>query len=107
MANYYWNGHKVEHALIADVTDQAEQVSAVADKQILVLGYTLSLDAVGEVLWESASDNLTGLIEVAADTPLVVGYGGVPVLECATAEALNLTGTTAANGHLSYVVVDP
>ena len=94
-------------APIAGVTTTTAIVAAPgAGRRIVVRGYAVSLDAAGEILWESASDNLTGLMELAADTPLSPGFGESDVvLVCGTNEALNLTSTAAANGHVLYEIV--
>lgn len=107
MANYYWNGHAVQFAAVSAVTAQTAIVAATAAKQTVVLGYVLSADTLGDYLWESASTALTGSTELAADSPVVVGFTGCPVLQTATNEALNLTGATALNGHVAYVSIDP
>jgi hypothetical protein len=92
----------VKTFVIANVTTKAEQVPAPgAGYKVVVLSYTISLDAAGEFHWESASTDLMGIMELAADTPLV---SNTPLF-CAENEALNLTATAAANGHGSYIVV--
>jgi hypothetical protein len=95
----------IHTAAIANVTTKAAIVAAPGTgRKIVVLSYTISLDAAGEFHFESASTDLMGLMELAADTPLV---SNTPLV-CAANEALNLTATQAANGHISYiVVVDP
>lgn len=95
----------VLHVAIENLTTTTAIVADPGDGyRIVVLHYSLTLDAAGEVQFESATTNLTGLIELAADTPLVAA-SPTGVLKCAPSQALNLTATTACNGHLSYVVM--
>lgn len=94
----------VQHVAVANITTVTTIVAAPATGyRIIVLGYTLSVDAAGEILWSSAANSLTGLVELVADTPMVV-YSPTGVLKCNPAETLRLTSTTAANGHVSYIV---
>ena len=97
----------MRQAAIAGVTTVTAVVAAPgAGRRIVVRGYAVSLDTAGEILWQSASTNISGLMELAADTPLSPGFGEHDVvLMCAPNEALNLTATTAANGHLVYEIV--
>lgn len=107
MANFYPSpGHLVQHAAITNITTKTAIVAAPgAGKRVVVVGYMLTLDGAGEYIWESATTALSGNVEVSADTP--VGMSSVyGVLECGTNEALNLTATAAANGHVSYIVTD-
>ena len=105
MAGLTYQGHLVQTFVIAGVTTKNEEVADPGDGfKIILLSYTVTLDAAGEILWEAGSTNMTGLMEIAADTPCV---SNTPIV-CTASEALNLTSTTAANGHGSYiVVVDP
>lgn len=105
MANWYTSSAATQYAAISGVTTQTAIVAAAgAGMRIVVLSYVLTLDTAGEYLWESASNALTGNIEVAADTPCGMSsmHG---VFETNANEALNLTCTTAGNGHIAYVVV--
>ena len=105
MPDLMYQGHAVSTAAISNVTTKAEQVADPGDNfKIIVLSYTLTLDANGQYQWEAGTDDLTGLVEVTADTPVV---SNTPMV-CTASEALNLTATQAANGHFSYIVVaDP
>lgn len=91
------------HEDITNITTAADIVAAVSGKRIVALAYGLTLDDAGEFQWLSASTALTGLIELGAETPFGLSsiYG---VLRTAPGEALRLSATTAANGHLVYYI---
>lgn len=75
-----------------------------AGYRIVVIGWLLSLDSIGEIQWLSAATPITGAIEVAADTPIGMS-ASFGALACAENEALSLEATQACNGHARYVVV--
>lgn len=94
------------YAAITNVTTIATIVAAPgAGRRLVVLGFTLSLDAAGEATWSSASTALTGAMELVADTPLSA-WSSAGVLLCAENEALRLTATTAANGFCRWITVN-
>lgn len=89
-------------------------VAAVAGRRIKVLDYVLVADAAVKVKWQSASTDISGLMNLAA-----AGYGvsspgatnslqSVPKLMTAAGEALNLhlSGAVVVGGHLTYEVID-
>lgn len=91
-------------APIANITATTAIVPAPgAGRRIVVLGYKLNLDADGEYLWESAGNDLTGTMELVADTP-DGAFCSLGIFTCRANEALNLTATTAANGWVRYII---
>jgi hypothetical protein len=73
-------------------------------RRIVILGYTLSLDANGELSFYSGATAKSGAMEVLADTPLCRDseHG---VLRCAVGEPFSMLATTACNGHIEYAIV--
>lgn len=105
----------VKSVAIANLTTVGDLVAAPAassGRRIVVLGWALSLDAAGELYVATRNadadgdDKLTGDIELAADTPLVVPPQLFPVLSCLPERALRFAATTAANGVLWYAIAD-
>lgn len=76
-----------------------------AGKRVEVVGWVLSLDAIGSFKFQSASTDKTGAIPVLASTPHSV-EAGWPFIKCAANEALNLvTVTGKAFGVVAYRIV--
>jgi hypothetical protein len=92
------------YAAISNVTTSTQLVAAPgAGFCVVVIGYKLQLDALGEYTLFSAATAITGTMELAADTP-DGAFCTSGILRCAENEALNLTATTAANGFVRYVI---
>ncbi len=84
-------------------------VAAVPGKRILVLGYML--DASGganTVKFRSATTDLTGAMDLVADTPLPVPWSphGWMITAVGVALNLNLTAATLVAGHVLYGLTD-
>lgn len=102
-------GYDVKHAVIATAAAGATQlVAAVVGKRIRVLGYTLVAAAAVTAKFQSATNDLTGALPLAANggaSP--TGAPQVPLFETNVGEALNvnLGGAVAVAGHLTYMEV--
>lgn len=92
-------------AAISNITSATSIVTAPgAGLAIVVLGYKLQLDTDGEYTWSDTTGNLTGTMELAADSPDGAFFAG-GIFRCRDNEPLRLTATTAANGWVRYAVV--
>lgn len=92
-------------------TATGDLVSAVSDKKIRVLGYTLAASAAFTAKFTSGTGptDLTGAMSIAANGNIYGGGGSdCPACETAVGEklALTLSGTGTVAGHLTYVLVD-
>ncbi len=91
-----------------------EIVAAVPLRRIRVLAYTFVVQGAVTVKWRSATTALTGPMIFAASGGGIsvpaggdaTGEGAVPLVVTAVNEALNLnlTGTVAVGGHVSYML---
>ena len=100
------NSTETEHAKIDAVSGAAATVvTGVPGKRIVVVFYVLSMDAAGEYNFQSDATALGGAMDLSADTPSG-GSSSFGVLATAAGEDLKLLATQAANGHLTYILVD-
>lgn len=99
-------GYDVKHAAIAAASSGSNAlVAAVAGKRIRVLSYTLVAAAAVTVKFQSAANDLTGALPLAANGGVsAAGAAGAPLFETNVAEALNvnLGGAIAVAGHVTY-----
>lgn len=97
------------HAVISVTgSGQQEVVAAVAGFRILVVQYTLIVDVDTTITWKSATDAISGAMELPAKGGLAPPFNPAGMFITAVAEALNMTiDPTTANvlGHLTYAVV--
>ena len=95
---------------VSGVTTLAQQVALSAGKQIYVCQFTASVGTTGTVQLEygtgtncgTGTTALTGAVNVAANTPVSIGWGGAVVTTPAS-NALCLVASQAAAGVISYV----
>jgi hypothetical protein len=91
-----------------------ELVVGVAGKRIVVRDFVIVAGAVAcTVLWQSASNNMSGIMTLLANQSISHSGGGFRsqgyVLECNISESLNMTMAGASgviNGHLNYELID-
>ena len=95
---------------VSGVTTLAQQVALSAGKQIYVCQFTASVGTAGTMQLEygtgtncgTGTTALTGTINLAANTPFSVGWGGA-VATAPAGNALCVVATQAAAGVISYV----
>lgn len=82
-------------------------VAAVASRRIRVLSYVLSSAGTVNAKWQSASTDLTGLSYLVANSNLSSGSNNYGYFQTAVGEALNLnlSGSIAVGGHITYIEV--
>jgi hypothetical protein len=100
--------------IISATTGTTEIIAGVVGKKLRVLAYTVSSSVASELTWKSATTAISGVMHMGANGNIAIHLGdnwpsgGLPVLETAAGESLNLTvaGTTPViGGHLTYYEV--
>lgn len=96
-------------AIVAAASGANTLIGAQAGKRIRVLSYVLTSNGTVNVKWQSHTTptDLTGLDYLVANTGVSSGYSPVGHFQSNPGEALdiNLSGSVAVGGHLTYVVV--
>lgn len=85
-------------------------VAAVPGKKIQVMGLTATvLTTAGTFSLKSATSTTKFQAHCALGTPLVVGYGALPICETATGEALTPSNGSGVDSfcNVSYYEVEP
>lgn len=81
-------------------------VSAVAGKKIRVLNYVLVSSAANTVIWKSATTNISGGMQLAANGGISAeSQFGLFETNAGEALILNLSAANSVDGHIAYVEV--
>lgn len=85
-----------------------EVVAAVTGKKIRILSYAFVSSGTVNAKWQSASNDISGLMYFIANTGISAGYNPKGHFQTAAGEALNLnlSGSVAVGGHITYIEVD-
>lgn len=95
-------------AIISESASGAQEIiAAVANKRIRVLSYVIISNGTLNVKWQSASNDISGLLYLVSNTGASSGYHPKGHFQTAKGEALNLnlSGNIAIGGHISYIEV--
>ena len=103
-----------KHAAFDGAAGDIQVIAAVANHRIAVHAYVVTQDAAnGTIRWESeaAGTALSGIMETAIDSPVVVPFSEVPWFitdaeASGTDDDLSLeAGTAGAAGHIIYSLI--
>lgn len=96
-------------AIVASSSGATTLVAAMPGKRIRVLSYVLTSNGTVNVKWQSHTlpTDLTGLDYLIANTGVSSGYSPIGHFQTLIGEALdiNLSGSIAVGGHLTYIAV--
>jgi hypothetical protein len=89
-----------------DVSASGALIAAAAGKKIRVLALSLAATTSGTVKFQSASNDLTGDMNILGGTPLVMPYNPAVWFETNAGEAFNVTLATVTNlsGTITYIL---
>lgn len=84
-------------------------VAAVAGRKIEVLGYTLVASGAVNVKWRSATNDLTGAMNLATNGGIAIAATDKAIMKANLGEALqiNLSGAVGVAGRVTYREVLP
>lgn len=109
MSNFAASGTQ-KFAAIATSSGDTTLVAAVTGKRIRLLALCLTVGTAANIRFESGTGGtaLSGVIELLADTPLVLPFSESGWLETAAATLLNLeqSGVVAISGMLVYQEIE-
>lgn len=96
-------------AVISESSSGSQEiVAAVANKRIRVLSYVIISNGTLNVKWQSGSNDISGLLYLVSNTGASSGYHPKGHFQTSQGEALNLnlSGSVAIGGHISYIEVN-